>query len=146
MAFFDWKDSMSVGHQMIDRDHKMLIQYVNEMHAAMMAGKGKDIVGAILNRLVAYTKDHFGREEIVWKSGRYADFDQHKKQHTDLLATVAEFKVKYDKGTVALSVDVMNFLRNWLTNHILISDKGAADAIKTVSAHAPRPSVAPALH
>ena len=112
----------------------------------MMAGKGKDIVGAILNRLVAYTKDHFGREEIVWKAGRYADFDQHKKEHTDLLTTVAEFKVKYDKGTVALSVDVMNFLRNWLKNHILISDKGAADAIKTASAHAPRPSVAPALH
>jgi hemerythrin-like metal-binding protein len=146
MAFFEWKDSMSVGHPMIDRDHKMLIQYLSEMHLAMMDGKGKDVVGAILNKLVAYTRDHFGREEIVWKSGRYADLEKHKKEHADLLTTVGEFKAKYDKETVALSVDVMNFLRDWLKNHILKSDKGAADAIAAASAHAPKASVAAALH
>ena len=146
MAFFEWKDSMSVGHRMIDRDHKMLIQYINEMHAAMMAGKGKDIVGAILNKLVAYTKDHFGREEIVWRTGRYSDLEKHRKEHADLLKTVGEFQAKYDKGTVALSIDLMDFLRRWLENHILKSDKAAADAIMAAAAHAPNVSAAPALH
>ena len=133
MVFFEWKDSMSVSQPMIDRDHRKLIQYVNEMHTAMMAGKGKDIVGAILNKLVVYTKDHFGREEIVWKSGRYGGLDKHKKEHADLLKTVTEFKVKYDKGTAALSVDLMDFLRDWLSNHILKSDRSAADAISAVT-------------
>jgi hemerythrin-like metal-binding protein len=145
MAFFQWKDNMSVGNPMIDRDHKMLIQYLNEMHAAMMAGKGKDLVGAILSKLVQYTKDHFGREEIVWRAGHYADLENHQKEHRDLLQTVGDFKAKYEKGMLTLSVDVMNFLRDWLTNHILKSDKAAFDAI-AAAARAPKQSAAPVLH
>ena len=127
--FIEWNDSMSVNNPAIDRDHKTLVQYVNEMHVAMSAGKGKEIIGSILGKLVKYTQEHFGREEIIWKAGHYVDFDRHKQQHVDLLHTVAEFKGKFDSGSIALSVDVMNFLRDWLTNHILKSDKAAAAAI-----------------
>ena len=120
---------MSVGNPSIDRDHRMLIQYVNEMHTAMAARQGKEIVGTILAKLVKYTHEHFGREEIIWKSGGLADLDRHKKLHVDLLRTVDQFKSKYDSGTAMLSLDVMNFLRDWLTNHILKTDKAAAAAI-----------------
>lgn len=120
---------MSVGNPVIDRDHRMLIQYVNEMHSAMGAGKGKEIVGSILAKLVKYTQEHFQREEAIWKIRQYVDFDKHKQLHVDLLHTVAEFKGKHDKGEVLLTLDVMNFLRDWLTNHILKADKAAAEAI-----------------
>ncbi len=146
MAFFEWKDSMTVGHHpMIDRDHRMLIQYINEMHTAMMAGKGKEAVGVILNKLVVYTKEHFGREEIVWRSGHYAGLEKHKKEHAGLLKTVGDFKLKYEKGAVVLSVELMNFLRDWLKNHILKEDKAAADAIAAASAHPPTASAPSAL-
>ena len=137
MSFLPWKDSMSVGHPAIDKDHRMLIQYLNEMHEAMSTGKGKTVVGTILNRLVLYTKEHFGREELVWKAGHYVDFEKHKKEHADLLKTVSDFKTKYDAGTVTLSVDIMNFLRDWLKTHILKSDKEAADAIAAVKSSSP---------
>jgi len=127
--FIEWNNSMSVGNPAIDQDHRTLIQYVNEMHSAMAAGKGKEIVGNILTKLVKYTQEHFGREEIIWKAGGYVDFDRHKQAHADLLRTVAEFKGKFDKGAVLLTLDVMNFLRDWLTNHILKADKAAAQAI-----------------
>jgi len=129
MSFFEWKPNMSVGNALIDNDHRKLVHYVNEMHHAMMGGRGREIVGPILDKLVAYTKEHFGREEIIWKAGRYADFELHKRQHEQLLKTVADFHAKYAAGTAALSVDVMNFLRDWLKNHILKADKEAADAI-----------------
>jgi len=131
VAFFEWKESLTVGHPMIDRDHKMLIQYVNEMHSAMMAGKGKQVVGAILGKLVAYTHDHFGREEIFWKANGLVELEAHKKRHVDLLATADKLKADFDKGSGGLSVDVMNFLRDWLNNHIMKSDQ---EAFKSVSA------------
>jgi len=129
VAFIEWNNSMSIGNPSIDRDHRLLVQYVNEMHAALAAGQGKEILGNILAKLVKYTQEHFGREEILWKSGGYADFDRHKKMHVDLLHTVGQFKSKYDSGTALLSLEVMNFLRDWLTNHILKADKAAAAAI-----------------
>jgi len=128
-TFIEWNDDMSVKNPTIDRDHRLLIQYVNEMYAAMGAGKGKDILGNILAKLVKYTQEHFQREEIIWKAGRYAEFDKHKQAHIDLLHTVTEFKGKHDKGDVLLTLDVMNFLRDWLTNHILKADMTAAEAI-----------------
>ena len=139
---------MTVGNPMIDRDHKMLIQYINEMHAAMMAGKGKDVVGPIVGKLVAYTRDHFSREEVVWKSGHYAGLDQHRKEHADLVKTVVDFKAKFDTGAMALSVDVMNFLREWLKTHILKSDKAAFEAISAAAsgAKAKAPIVAHPTH
>jgi hemerythrin-like metal-binding protein len=136
MAFFEWKDSLTVGHPMIDRDHRMLIQYVNEMHTAMMSGKGKATVGLILGKLVAYTKEHFGREEIFWKSRGYVELEAHQKRHADLLKTVDKFKTDFDKGSNGLSVDVMNFLREWLNNHIMKSDQEAFKAISASRAAA----------
>lgn len=130
---------MTVGNPMIDRDHKTLIQYVNEMHAAMMGGKGKEVVGPIVGKLVAYTRDHFAREEVVWKSGHYAELDRHRKEHADLLKTVVDFKTKFDQGAMALSVDVMNFLREWLKTHILKSDKAAFEAITAAASKAKAP-------
>ena len=109
----------------------------------MSAGRGKDVVGTILNRLVLYTHEHFGREELIWKAGRYAGLEKHKKEHADLLKTVTEFKAKYDKGTIALSVDVMEFLRDWLTNHILKSDNDAANAIATAARPGAKPATLP---
>ena len=146
MSFFEWKDTMTVGNPMIDRDHKMLIQYINEMHAAMMAGKGKEVVGPIVGKLVAYTKDHFSREEVVWKSGHYVGLDRHQKEHVELIKNVVDFKTKYDQGAMALSVDVMNFLRDWLKTHILKSDKAAFDAISLAAAKAKAPVGAHAMH
>ena len=146
MSFFEWKPNMSVGNALIDNDHRKLVHYVNEMHHAMMGGRGREIVGPILDKLVAYTKEHFGREEIIWKAGRYADFELHKRQHEQLLKTVADFHAKYAAGTAALSVDVMNFLRDWLKNHIIKSDHEAFEAIKASTRRAIKPVGAAPVH
>ena len=146
MAFFVWNETMSVGNQMIDRDHQKLVAYVNEMHAAMMAGRGRDIVGMILDKLVAYTKEHFAREEIVWKAGHYVNFAQHQMEHAELLKTVGEFHANYKAGSCTLSVDVMNFLRNWLKEHIMKSDHAAFEAIRASARAAIRPASASLPH
>jgi len=58
---------------------------------------------------------------------------------------VTDFQAKYTSGVMALSVDVMNFLRDWLKNHILKADKEAADAI-AATARASKPVAAPMAH
>ena len=110
MALIKWDNNLSVGNSKIDRDHRVLIQDVNEMHSALAAGKGKKILRDSLAKLVKDAQEHFGREEILWKSGGYADFDKHKQQHEALLYAAAAFQARYDKGTASLSLDVINFL------------------------------------
>jgi len=134
MAFVEWSNALVTGHAEIDADHKKLVSYVNELHEALSKGKGKDVLGPILDKLIVYTRHHFAREEEVWTAAKYPQLVPHRKQHAELLAAVDDFKKQYDAGKILLTLEVMNFLGNWLTKHILGSDIVAAKACRLVPA------------
>lgn len=58
MARFEWNHELSVGLSNIDKQHKSLIDYINELDDSMRQGKGKDVVGHTLKSLVDYTSTH----------------------------------------------------------------------------------------
>jgi hemerythrin-like metal-binding protein len=126
MAFVEWDARFATGNAAIDTDHKKLMSYVNELHEALSRGKGRDVLASILDKLAAYTADHFGREEAFWTARKYPHLAAHKKLHADLLATVADFRTQYGNRTVTLTLSVMDFLRDWLLKHILEQDVVAA--------------------
>lgn len=57
---------------MIDDQHKKLIEQINILHSAMREGKAKEVVGAILEELRAYTKYHFSNEEKAFERYNYS--------------------------------------------------------------------------
>lgn len=130
MALFTWKDEYSVGVQLIDTQHKKLVDLLNSLHEAMAQGKGQNILGDILNQLALYTKTHFSTEEKYMQQFNYSNYTEHKKEHDDLIAQVTEIKTKYDSGQGLLTLKTMSFLKDWLTKHILGSDKAYAPCFK----------------
>lgn len=122
-VLFPWSDEYSVQIVVIDMQHKKLVGMVNELHQAMVEGHGKDRLGAILSNLINYTHAHFQSEEHFMESCQYPDYANHKKEHDQLTKTVLEFQSKFQKNEVGLTIEVMDFLKNWLGKHILGSDK-----------------------
>jgi hemerythrin len=47
-----WKPEYSVGVSELDQQHKGLVAMMNELHDAMMQGKGSEVLGGILKRLI----------------------------------------------------------------------------------------------
>jgi hemerythrin len=124
MTLMTWTEKLSVGVGVLDEDHKKLVAMVNELYDAMQAGHGKDKLGRILDGLVQYTKFHFAREEKFFAETGYPASAPHKQQHEALTKQVLEVQKKYAAGaTATLSVDVMQFLKNWLITHIQGSDQ-----------------------
>ncbi len=124
MPLMTWTDKLSVGVAVLDADHKKLVAMVNELYDSITAGRGKDAVGKVLDGLIAYTQTHFGREEQYFAQTAYPAAPAHRKEHTDLCQQVVAVQQKYRAGaTGTLSLEVMNFLKNWLVNHIQGSDK-----------------------
>jgi hemerythrin-like metal-binding protein len=124
MSFMEWNDKMSVGVESLDKDHQKLMKMVNELHDAMKAGHGKEPLGKILDALTNYTRVHFAREERFFVQTDYPAAAEHKKQHDELTRQVVDVQQKYKDGaTSLLTVEVMNFLKDWLLNHIQGSDK-----------------------
>lgn len=135
MAMIVWGPNLMVGVQQIDNQHKKLVELVNKLNDAMVAGHGRDIIGPTLNELVKYTQLHFATEEGLMKLHGYEHTAEHKAEHNKLLHDVGEFKKRFDAGNSMLSVELLRFLRDWLSRHILGSDKKLAAVLNAAPAN-----------
>ena len=59
MALFAWNDAYTLAVPEIDRQHQQLFAYAGQLHSAMMAGQGREVLAPILSNLIAYTRAHF---------------------------------------------------------------------------------------
>ena len=123
MALIDWNDDFSVKVKSIDQQHKKLLGLINDLHSAMKQGKGKNAVNKIVHEVIVYTQIHFSHEEDLMKKLAYPDYLKHKAQHDALVKQVTDIEENLNAGKVVLSQDVLTFLKKWLIEHILDSDK-----------------------
>ncbi len=122
MAFLKWDDSYSVRIVEIDQQHQKLIGMINDLHEAMRQGKGKDILQRILTGLAEYTAIHFATEERYFEQFGYPGAAAHKKEHREFVSKVEDFKGRFEQDKLSMSIEVMRFLRDWLSGHIKGSD------------------------
>ena len=120
---FPWSEKYQVGIGFVDAQHKRLVDIINRLHQGMLAGHGKETVGKTLEELIRYTKAHFAAEEKVLDSCGYPGFPAHRTEHERLTHVVLEFQQKLMSNQLGLSVNVMDFLKDWLGQHILGVDK-----------------------
>ena len=123
MSLLAWNDSFSVGVKTIDQQHSGLFAIVNDLHTAMMKGQTKSVLGAMLDKLAKYTKEHFAYEERMMDASKYPGLAAHKAHHNDLTKQVGEFLTRYKNGDVTLNIELLRFLSDWLTKHIQHEDK-----------------------
>ena len=118
-----WSDSLSVGIDSIDSQHKKLIDLINELYTKMKSGSAKEAVGRTLGSLIDYTESHFQYEEELFAKYDYLEQKDHKVVHSKLVAQVVEFQKQFQKGEKDVSLELMEFLKDWLVNHIKKTDK-----------------------
>lgn len=123
MALITWSDKYSVKVKSIDLQHKKLVELINELHEALAAAKAKEVLSKILQDLINYTKDHFSYEEQLLNKNNYPALFGHKQEHTNLTNKVVDFQNQFLAGRTSISIEMMNFLRDWLVNHINGTDK-----------------------
>jgi len=123
MALIKWDNNFRVNVPLIDYQHKHLIAMINELNDALQIGKGNDVSGKIVRNLVTYTKTHFKTEEDLFAKFRYPDSARHKMEHDAFIKKVEVFSDELEKGKLSLSMDIISFLSDWLSHHILGTDR-----------------------
>lgn len=131
-AFFEWTESMSVGIAEIDEQHKMLVDILNRLFLAVVQRESHEITIEILDTLVDYTKTHFGLEERLLLDAKYdaAEFAAHQREHRAFVGKISEAASKHLVEGKSVSFEIINFLKRWLREHILVTDKKYAVALK----------------
>jgi hemerythrin len=130
MSMFEWKNEYAVNIGSIDAQHQMLFAICRELYAAMSTGQGKAVLGRILDRLVQYTTVHFAHEERLMQLHQYSDFAKHKAEHDALIKRVQAFQEEFNGGRATMAVQVLQFLKDWLENHIKGSDFAYGPCLK----------------
>lgn len=120
---YSWTDAYSVNVEKLDDQHKQYFRLLEDMHQGMQAGQGQAMLGIVLEKLVGYVTLHFSAEEQAMRDANYPNFFLHKRQHDEFALKIAKTVKQFKAGDVDITLDLMDYLNNWLVNHIQKADK-----------------------
>lgn len=127
-----WLSDYETSIPKIDMQHQKLVQLINDLFDAMNAGKSKEALGGILDELIKYTKYHFSYEEEMMKQCNYKESINHNIEHINFANKIMEFNKQFHENNSRITVQLMNFLKDWLINHIMITDKKYVECFKSI--------------
>lgn len=115
------------GISLVDEEHKELFRIIGEVYRVIMEeylhDKYDEIV-RLLEELKDYTKFHFADEENYMQSIQYEGLAAQKRAHDAFVARLEEMNFEHiDEHQQETLEEMMEFLTEWLVNHILHSDK-----------------------
>lgn len=122
-ARLDWCDEYAVGVDDIDRHHRELFRLVNEFRDAFQQYDHKTDILWVLRQLVVYAEAHFRHEEDLMARAAYPLLGPHCEIHRQLLQRLSTLQDKCASGETRVDWDTVEFLKHWLTAHILTEDK-----------------------
>jgi hemerythrin len=122
MPVMEWDDSFVLGINNFDEHHKRLIALLNIAFDGFTRSAGRDELAVVLDELLKYAKYHFAAERHWMKLNEYPGLVQHCKEHGIFTNKVVAFQKDFQSRKTSLSLDVLQFLMSWLTNHILMTD------------------------
>lgn len=122
---FEWDDeTFSVGIRKMDDQHKRLVGLINALHEHRHSAD-KAFIERVILTLVEYTKNHFVDEERLLEKLHWNHLEAHRAQHKQFIAKLNAFRQMFEQNAVTADLveKLTEFLKNWLTRHILVEDK-----------------------
>ena len=120
MSSIAWNDSLSVGIDLIDEQHKTLISKIADLDEALHTGRGPSEIVHILTFLMDYTELHFGTEERNMRAYDYPSLDAHVVKHEEFKTALANLgdDFKEEGATQGLADSIGMLLMNLFVKHI----------------------------
>ncbi len=122
---------LETNNEIIDREHRHLIDLINNTIEAINEGKGQNILVDAITELDAYVKTHFAHEEELQKTCNYPHCGAHKEWHTCYIREIEDLKRAFlAEGANEVLVSELNKKAGEVIAHIKSMDRGLAQHIK----------------
>ncbi|MBT8440093.1 MAG: bacteriohemerythrin [Gammaproteobacteria bacterium] len=128
MQRVEWTEEYELGIDVIDGQHKSIVDYINKL-----ADAGPDItseqLAEVVDSLLDYTYSHFAFEEALMEEAGYENLIAHQKTHEAFTDRVKELHGRFCEGE-SVNEEMGELLKNWLLNHIKEDDRSYASLVK----------------
>ncbi len=124
MEKMQWEDSLSVGIESIDDQHKTWFDRFNSVVEAIESGHPSSQIANTLDFLADYTEFHFSTEEKSMSANAYPGLEEHKAEHEELTRALNNLVQDFEEEGVTrpLTDSINTLLANWLVKHIKSAD------------------------
>lgn len=120
---FTWSPNLSVNVKIIDEQHKRFVKLLDDFYQAILDGRADKEISKTFEELGNYSKFHFATEEKYFDEFNFDGSDEHKAEHKNFIAKVAGMESKIKDGEEKMSTELIDFLEDWLVNHVNGLDK-----------------------
>lgn len=116
-----WKEEYELGFTEIDKQHKTLVECINNYKNNLSDKNSKNII-TTLQFLVNYASHHFQAEENLMESIDYTNLKSHTEIHKNIVSQLREKILKFKISGININLELYYFLVSWLNEHILVED------------------------
>ena len=133
-----WRDDWTLRIDTLDDDHRDIVKLLLEIERRFAdepdtpcepgdAAAEGDLY-EVLDRLGAFARQHFRREEEFMRTIDYPGLPEHRSEHALLMAEhTAMVRELRERGLERLGPRELEALKHWVVAHILGGDRGFAD-------------------
>ena len=122
MEPYIWNDELNTGIREIDDQHRQFFTIINRLQTAFGSFAERGVLVDTFTQLIEYLRVHFDTEEALLEQCAYPDLAQHRELHARFTQEVTELFRAYLRDTAGITRATIDFLRDWLVNHIMNED------------------------
>ncbi len=126
----EWNDKYSLNISLIDEQHKKLFEIINKAIIAEKNSKVANDVLGILDEMTEYALKHFETEERYMKDFNFSEYQAHRNEHIDFTNNTIDYKNRVVGGNFQIINVILEYLKQWLVNHIHVTDRQYIDCFK----------------
>ena len=124
MAYMTWSSDFSVGVAQFDKEHRQLMELVNDMHEHVRGGTTDEALGQFSDKVIGQILTHLNHEEKCFDELHYPRAGTHKALHEHLRSRIKTMRNEVGrKDCTLLAGEMMQFFRETLLQHIQDEDK-----------------------
>ena len=122
MPLLQWKDEFSIDHAEVDREHRDLIELINELYDDLNSGADAETVVDYLDQIEVSIGAHFALEERLMLECGYDKEEEHRADHERLLEDIVVIKDSFRLGLLISHEALGTRLDSWFSEHFQTHD------------------------
>ncbi len=128
--YFKWSSKYCVGISIIDEQHKKLFGFLNKTIDAKEHSDNKEELKEVLEEMTQYALEHFETEEAYMREFNYPACRYHSEEHYRFFTKTIAYFDRVVNGDYHISNELIEYLKQWLVNHIQICDRQYIECFK----------------